>query len=70
MYYVCMYVCTVHMQCVCVDPVGSVLLPSGGRGGEGGCFIEQAEDTTVSGFTIYYPNQLPQELPQPYPWWV
>jgi hypothetical protein len=48
--------------------VGSVLLPSGGRGEEDGCFIELTEDTTVSGFTVYYPHQLPHQVPQPFPW--
>lgn len=48
--------------------VGSVLLPSGGRGSEDGCFIELSEDTTVAGLTIFYPDQLPQQVPQPYPW--
>ena len=50
--------------------VGSVLLPSGGRGSEDGCFIELSEDTTVAGLTIFYPDQLPQQVPQPYPWSV
>ena len=53
-----------------INTVGSVLLPSGGEGGEDGCFLELTEDTTVAGFTIFYPNQLVDEVPHPYPWSV
>ena len=28
------------------------------------------EDTTLQGFTIYYPDQVPDQVPVPYPWWV
>lgn len=47
---------------------GSVLLPYGGQGNDGGCFLQLSEDSTVSGFTVYYPAQAPDQIPQPYPW--
>ncbi|KAL5502665.1 hypothetical protein EMCRGX_G009473 [Ephydatia muelleri] len=48
--------------------VGSVLLPYGGQGSDEGCFLQLSEDSTVSGFTVYYPSQPPDQIPQPYPW--
>ena len=50
--------------------VGSVLRPTGGRGSEEGCFLQMTEDTTLQGFTIYYPDQVPDKVPVPYPWWA
>ena len=50
------------------DKVGSVLMAYAGEGGDGGCFIQLSEDSTITGFTVYYPNQDPKQVPKPYPW--
>ena len=60
---------------VCLYPsititVGSVLLVYAGEGGDDGCFIQLSEDSTISGFTVYYPSQDPKQVPKPYPWYV
>lgn len=39
-----------------------------GEGGDGGCFIQLSEDSTITGFTVYYPNEDPKQVPKPYPW--
>jgi hypothetical protein len=50
---------------------GSILMPRGGRGSENGsAFISVAEDCTLKGFTIYYPDQAPNAAPAPYPWTI
>ena len=48
--------------------VGSVLLAYAGEGGDGGCFFQLSEDSTMTGFTLYYPKQDPKMVPKPYPW--
>ena len=48
--------------------VGSVLLAYAGEGGDGGCFFQLSEDSTMTGFTVYYPKQDPTTVPKPYPW--
>ena len=48
--------------------VGSVLLAYAREGGDGGCFFQLSEDSTMTGFTVYYPNQDPKMVPKPYPW--
>ena len=54
---------------VCIRyKVGSVLLAYAGEGGDGSCFFQLSEDSTMTGFTIYYPNQDPKMVPKPYPW--
>jgi len=51
--------------------IGSVLLPYGGRNNENGTpFITLNENTVLRGFTIYYPQQVPNQRPVPYPWSV
>jgi hypothetical protein len=48
---------------------GSVLMPRGGRGNATGPpFISLTENSAVRGFTIYYPDQVPDAAPVPYPW--
>ena len=47
-----------------------MLLAYAGEGGDGGCFIQLSEDSTITGFTIYYPNQDPKQVPKPYPWYA
>lgn len=50
---------------------GSVLLAYGGRGNESGApFISVAEDSTVRGLVIFYPEQVRNQVPQPYPWTI
>jgi len=50
--------------------VGSVLLVYAGRKSDDGCFLQLSEDSTLSGFTIYYPDQVPDQVPLPYPWYM
>lgn len=52
-----------------ISLVGSVLLPSAGEGSADGCFLQLSEDSTLTGFTIYYPKQVPEQVPKPYPWY-
>jgi len=48
---------------------GTILMPYEGRNNENGVpFISMAEDSTIRGFVIYYPAQLPNQAPVPYPW--
>jgi len=50
---------------------GSVLMPIGGRGNESYTpFITLREDSVLKGFVIYYPEQLNDTVPTPYPWTV
>ena len=50
---------------------GSILLPRGGRGDVNGTpFLSMREDTTVRGFSIYYPDVNGSETPVPYPWTI
>jgi hypothetical protein len=50
---------------------GSILMPRGGRGNESGpAFLQMAEDCTVRGFVVYYPEQLGNSTPVPYPWTI
>ena len=50
---------------------GSTLLPRAGRGNDTGPnFIYIPTDSTIRGFTIWYPEQLNSEAPQPYPYTV
>ena len=48
--------------------VGSVLLAYAGEGGDDGCLFQLSEDSTMTGFTLYYPKQDPKMVPKPYPW--
>jgi hypothetical protein len=50
---------------------GSQLLPRAGRGDEAGAvFLFMPPDTTLRGFTIFYPEVLPKEAPPPYPFTI
>eukprot|EP00117_Sycon_ciliatum_P040126 scpid60588/ scgid29543/ len=49
---------------------GSVLLAYGGRNVSSGCLITVSELATFSGFTVYYPDQVQDKAPVPYPWSV
>ena len=67
--------CTMFVSvCTCIlitcvqYSVGSVLLAYAGEGGDGGCFFQLSEDSTMTGFTLYYPKQDPKLVPKPYPW--
>ena len=55
--------------CMC-HTVGSVLLAYAGEGRDDGCFFQLSEDSTMTGFVVYYPNQDPKMVPKPYPWYV
>lgn len=33
-------------------------------------FINMTEDCTVRGFTIFYPDNIPDAAPAPYPWTI
>ena len=66
----------VHLSGLNTSPVswepatGSILMPTEGRGNEEGpAFIEMRSSTSVSGLTIYYPEQRVEEI-QPYPWTI
>ena len=48
--------------------VGSILRVEGGSGSDNGCFIQLNEDSTLTGFSIFYPNQKVDKPPAPYPW--
>ena len=49
---------------------GSILEPTEGRGNESGpSFIEMRSSTSVTGLTIYYPEQSVDNI-QPYPWTI
>ena len=49
---------------------GSILEPTEGRGDENApSFIEMRSSTSVTGLTIYYPEQLVDDI-QPYPWTI
>lgn len=46
-------------------------MPRGGRGSENGtAFITVSEDCTLRGVTVYYPDQVVDAAPQPYPWTI
>lgn len=48
---------------------GSTLLVTEGAGGEEGPpFITLNTNSTLKGLVLYYPDQKPAEVPQPYPW--
>ena len=64
------YSMTVHAVLSHPLAVGSVLLAYAGRKSDAGCFIQLSEDSTLSGFTIYYPEQVPEQVPLPYPWYA
>lgn len=50
---------------------GSVLLVTGGEGQEDGPpFIALHTNSAIKGLTIYYPNQIKANPPNPYPWTV
>ena len=50
---------------------GSVLLPRAGRGDiNGTAFLSMPEDTTLRGFTIFYPEVNATATPVPYPWTI
>ncbi len=50
--------------------VGSILLPTEGRGREDGPgFIEMRSSTSVSNLTVYYPEQKVDDI-RPYPWTI
>ena len=51
-----------------IIPVGSILNVQGGAGSDYGCFIELTEDSTLTGFSVFYPNQKVDQEPGPYPW--
>lgn len=49
---------------------GSILMPTEGRGSEDGlAFIEMRSSTSVTGVTIYYPEQKAADI-RPYPWTI
>jgi hypothetical protein len=49
---------------------GSILEPTEGRGDESApSFIEMRSSTSVTGITIYYPEQIVSDI-QPYPWTI
>ena len=47
------------------QPRGHVLLPP-----TRAAFINMTEDCTVRGFTIFYPDNIPDAAPAPYPWTI
>ncbi len=50
---------------------GSALFVTTGRGSEDGKpFLTLNTNSTVSGLTFYYPEQVPEEDPVPYPWTI
>lgn len=50
---------------------GSILMPRGNRNNPNGtAFLVMTVDCTVHGFTIYYPDQVPDQAPVPYPWTI
>jgi len=50
---------------------GSVLMPVGGKGKEeGNPFLSLHTQSTLSGLTIYYPEQIKENPPHAYPWTV
>ncbi|XP_065193900.1 uncharacterized protein LOC135825089 [Sycon ciliatum] len=50
---------------------GSIILAYGGRGlTTNSCMIALSELSVFRGFTIYYPEQVPDKPPVPYPWSV
>ncbi len=49
---------------------GSILCPRAGRGNESGAFISMPEDSSVRGFSIWYPEQLGTAAPVPYPYTI
>ena len=66
----------VHLAGMNVSPVswepatGSILMPTEGRGNEEApAFIEMRSSTSVTGVTIYYPEQQAEAI-QPYPWTI
>ena len=49
---------------------GSILMPVEGRDNEGGpAFVEMRSSTSISGITIYYPEQTAADI-RPYPWTI
>eukprot|EP00052_Salpingoeca_macrocollata_P018050 m.147901 g.147901 ORF g.147901 m.147901 type:complete len:467 (-) comp20583_c0_seq5:166-1566(-) len=53
------------------DLIGSVLMPTAGRGSDNGtAFITINGDATVEGFTIIYPDQVRTAAPVPYPYTI
>jgi hypothetical protein len=49
---------------------GSILMPAEGRGNEEGpAFIEMRSSTSITGITIYYPEQTVDDI-RPYPWTI
>ncbi len=49
---------------------GSILMPAEGRGREDApAFLEMRSSTSITGLTIYYPEQKPDDI-QPYPWTI
>jgi hypothetical protein len=66
----------VHLTGMNVAPVswepatGSILMPTEGKGDEDGpAFIEMRSSTSISGLTIYYPEQKSDNI-RPYPWTI
>jgi len=49
---------------------GSILLPRSGQGNASGAFLYMPEDTTVRGFSFYYPDVDPKATPVPYPFTI
>jgi len=48
---------------------GTTFLVTGGAGSEEGpAFITLNHNSTLKGVVLYYPNQEPDEVPDPYPW--
>lgn len=48
---------------------GTTFLATGSAGDESGPpFISLTHNSTLKGVVIYYPNQKPDEVPEPYPW--
>lgn len=50
---------------------GSVLMPRAGRGNDSATpFVTMADNSQVKGFVFYYPDQVPDAAPVPYPWTI
>lgn len=50
------------------DDGTTFLVTTGAGGEEGPAFISLTHNSTLKGVVIYYPNQKPDDVPEPYPW--
>lgn len=58
-----------NAQAVMPGQDGTAFLVTGGKGREDGpAFITVSSNSTLSGVTIYYPEQVTDAVPVPYPW--